>query len=409
MNLPLHIAKRYFFSKKRGGGSLNLISVVSGISLLGYIVGAASLVIILSVFNGFEALFTSMYKDFDSDLRITADAGKSIDSASFNWEAFNSVLQGEPYSLILEENVLLRYDERQGIATLKGVDNNYTSVTGFDKTVVSGQADIRNEAVFAVVGQGIAYQLSLDPNDVFKALAIYVPKREIQSTLNPEDAFNKALVIPSGVFSAQEEADNKYVVCAIGFARELLQRKGQFTAIEINVTDDGQIDNTQQKLRTLLGNDYKIKNRFEQHDAFFKVMKSEKVVSYFILLFILFIAASNTISSLYILAMEKKRDILVLKSMGITKRDASRVFVYEGLIIAIVGGGVGVLLGLILSLLQQYYGFIALQESTDVVFSSYPIKVEWIDLLLVMGTVLILGYLTTLYPSKKVKQLMVYG
>jgi lipoprotein-releasing system permease protein len=407
LNLPLHIAKRYFFSKKRGGGSLNLISVVSGISLLGYIVGAASLVIILSVFNGFEALFTSMYKDFDSDLRITADAGKSIDSASFNWEAFNSVLQGEPYSLILEENVLLRYDERQSIATLKGVDNNYASVTGFDKTVVSGQADIRNEAVFAVVGQGIAYQLSLDPNDVFKALAIYVPKREIQSTLNPEDAFNKALVIPSGVFSAQEEADNKYVVCAIGFARELLQRKGQFTAIEINVTDDGQIDNTQQKLQTLLGNDYKIKNRFEQHDAFFKVMKSEKVVSYFILLFILFIAASNTISSLYILAMEKKRDILVLKSMGITKRDAARVFVYEGLIIAIVGGGVGVLLGLILSLLQQHYGFIALQESTDVVFSSYPIKVEWIDLLLVMGTVLILGYLTTLYPSKKVKQLMV--
>lgn len=406
MNLPLHIAKRYFFSKK-GGGGLNLISVVSGISLLGYIVGAASLVIILSVFNGFEALFTSMYKDFDSDLRITAQAGKSIDSASFKWASFNGALQGESYSLILEENVLLRYDERQSIATLKGVDNNYSAVTGFDKTIVSGQADVKNDAVFAVVGQGIAYKLSLDPNDVFKALAIYVPKREIQSTLNPEDAFNKALVIPSGVFSAQEEADNKYVICSMDFARELLQRNGQFTAIEINVEDDGQIEKTKQQLQAILGDNYKIKNRFEQHESFFKIMKSEKVVSYFILLFILFIAASNTISSLYILAMEKKRDILVLKSMGITQRNAARVFIYEGLIIAIVGGGAGVLLGLLLSLLQQHYGFIALQESADVVFSSYPIKVVWTDLLVVLGTVLTLGYLTTLYPSKKVKQLMV--
>lgn len=405
MNLPFHIAKRYFFSRKKDGG-VNLISVVSGISLLGYIVGAAALVIVLSVFNGFESLFNKMYSNFDSDIRITARTGKTIDSASFNWTAFNNEMKGDSYSLILEENVLLRYNDRQSIATLKGVDKQYGVVTGFDKTLVSGQVDLKRDEEYAVVGQGIAYRLSLDPNDVFKGLSIYVPKRDVQNIINPEEAFNKAFVFPSGVFSAQDEADNKYIICPMNFARNLLQREGQLTAIEINVKEDTKVSSFKERLKEQLGEDYVIKDRFEQHDSFYKIMKSEKVVSYFILLFILLIAASNTISSLYILVIEKKRDIHVLKSLGITRKMVSQVFIYEGLIIAVFGGGVGIFLGLMLSLLQQQFGFIALQASEEMVFSSYPIKVVWTDLVLVLGTVIILGYLTTLYPLKKVKQLM---
>lgn len=405
MNLPFYIAKRYFFSRKKGGG-LSLISVVSGISLLGYIVGAAALVIVLSVFNGFEELFSTMYKNFDSDLRVTSHVGKTIDSTTFKWASFHEALAGESYSLTLEENVLLRYNERQNIATLKGVDKQYTKVTGFDKTIISGVVDFNNEEAFAVVGQGVAYRLSLDPNDIFKALAIYAPRRDVQSIINPEEAFNKAVVVPAGIFSAQDEADNKYVICPMGFVRELLQRNGHITAIEIEVTDDANIQKVKSTLKETLGTNFDVKDRFEQHDSFFKIMKSEKVVSYFILLFILLIAASNTISSLYILAMEKSRDMLVLKSMGLTQQSASNIFVYEGLVIAVFGGGIGVFLGLLLSLLQEKYGIISLQESADVVFSTYPIKVIWVDIILVLSTVVVLGYLTTIYPAKKVKQLM---
>jgi lipoprotein-releasing system permease protein len=405
LNLPLHIAKRYFFSKRKGGG-VNLISVISAISLLGYLVGAAALVIVLSVFNGFEQLFTSMYQDFDCDLKITASSGKTIDSVSFDWSLLKDQPEITAYSRVVEENVLLRYNDKQSIATLKGVDRDYVKVTAIDKTIVSGAVDIKNDSVYAIVGQGIAYMLSLDPNDVFKPLFIYVPKRGAQQVINAEAGFNKAAVFAGGVFSAQEEVDQKYVICPIGFTQQLLQREQQITAVEIKVLNPNNVERLKQKLAQQLGERFIIKNRYEQHDSFFKVMKSEKVVSYFILLFILLIAASNTISSLYILAMEKSNDLSVLKSMGITPSLAGTIFVYEGLIIAFFGGGMGIIIGLLLCLLQQEFGLIALQESADIIFTAYPVKIIWTDLVLVLITVMLLGFLTTIYPVRKVKKVV---
>ncbi len=403
MNLPFTIAKRYFFSRKRGGG-FSLISVISGISLLGYVVGAAALVIVLSVFNGFEQLFSSLYTNFDSDLRVTSTAGKIIDPKQINWAKFEKTEGIETYSKVVEENVLLRYNNQQSIATLKGVDRKYVDVTHFDSMLVGGYVDVRLDSIYAIAGQGIAYRLSIDPNDLFKALAIYVPKRDVQTIINPDDAFNKALVVPSGVFAVQEEVDNKYVICPLGFAQGLLGRDDAFTAIEIKLTPNQNSNKVKAQLQEVLGNNFTIKNRFEQHDAFFKVMRSEKAISYIILLFILLIAASNTISSLYILVMEKKRDLHIMKSMGLTENQAANIFRIEGLIIAFVGGTVGIILGLILCYLQEKYGFVALQASSEVLFSSYPVHVIWSDVLLVFATVLALGYITTIYPAKRAKQ-----
>lgn len=405
MNLPFKIAKRYFFSRKSGGG-FNLITIISGISLLGYTVGAAALIIVLSVFNGFEALFTSLYTHFDSDIRITATLGKTINPAQVNWTAFNQVDGIETYSRVVEENVLLRYNNQQGIATLKGVDSHFADVTRYDSAIVSGYVDVRNDSNFAVVGQGLAYQLSIDPNDVFRSLAIYVPKRNVSSIINPEDAFNKALIVPSGVFAVQEEVDNKYVICPLHFAQALLQRDSLFTAIEIKLKPGYEMDEVKEELAELLGENLTLKNRYEQRDSFFKVMKSEKAISYIILLFILLIAATNTISSLYILVMEKTRDLKVLKSMGLSNQQATLIFRYEGLFIAIIGGGMGITLGLLLCVLQQEYGLVALQESTDLSFSTYPVRIKEVDVLLVAFTVLVLGYLTTLYPGNKAKQVV---
>lgn len=405
MNLPFNIARRYFFSRK-GGGGFNLITIISGISLLGYIVGAAALLIVLSVFNGFEALFTSLYTNFDSDIRITAAVGKTIEPNQINWAKFKQIEGIETYAKVVEENVLLRYNNQQSIATLKGVDHNFVSVTHYDSAIVSGYVDVRHDSVFAVVGQGIAYQLSIDPNDVFKPLAIYVPKRDVQTVINPDDAFSKALIVPSGVFAVQEEVDNKYVICPLSFAQGLLNRGDEFTAIEIKLKPEVDMDDVKQELENSLGSKFTIKNRFEQRESFFKVMRSEKAISYIILLFILLIAASNTISSLYILVMEKTRDLRILKSLGATEHQAAWIFRYEGLFIALLGGGLGLGLGLILCYLQQEYGFVALQGATEVSFSSYPVKVIWSDVLLVFTTVVVLGVLTTIYPARKAKQLI---
>lgn len=405
MKLPFYIAARYFFSRKTGGGA-NLISVISGISLLGYIVGAAALVIVLSVFNGFESLFTSLYSNFDSDLRITAYEGKTIREASFKWDLLKSTEGVEGYSKVVEENVLLRYNNQQTIATLKGVDRAYADVTHFDSTIIAGFANVRTDSVYAAVGQGIAYRLSVDPENMFKALAIYVPKRGASGMMNPTDAFNKVLVSPGAVFSVQEEVDDKYVICPLDFALGLLEREGEITAVEIRLMPGFRMDRVKRDLENRLGPGFVIKNRFEQHESFFKVMRSEKVISYIILLFILLVAASNTIGSLYILVTEKKRDLHIFKSMGMEASQAAAIFRYQGFIIAFTGGVAGILLGLLLCFLQQEYGFVSLQQAANIVFSSYPVKIHWEDILLVFVTVMILGYITTLYPAHQAKKML---
>lgn len=405
MKLPFYIAKRYFFSRKTGGG-FNLISLISGISLLGYVVGTAALIIVLSVFNGFEMLFTSMYSNFDSDLKIVSSKGKTIDENAFKWAELKNTEGVFTFSKVVEENVLLRYNNQQTIATLKGVDKNYISVTRFDSTIIAGYADVRRDSSFAIVGQGIAYRLSIDPQDPFKALSIYVPKRNVQNFMRPDEAFNKVLIVPGGVFSAQEEVDDKFVICPLGFALDLLERTNEISAVEIKLLPGYDMDDVKEQLQITLGEGYIIKNRFEQHESFFKVMKSEKTISYIILLFILLIAASNTISSLYILVMEKKRDLQILKSLGISDRKAAAVFTWQGLIIAFVGGTTGILLGLLLCYLQGEYGFVSLQGAANVLFSAYPVKVIGSDVLLVFVTVMVLGFLTTIYPARKARNVV---
>ncbi len=408
MNLSFNIAKRYFFSRK-SGGSFNLITIISGISLLGYIVGAAALLIVLSVFNGFEGLFISMYNKFDADIKITAAKGKVFDTSIANIPSIQKIEGVWKISEVLEENVLLKYGERQNLATVKGVDENYTYVTDLDSSIVAGISLLQiGDTNFAIVGQGIAYQLSIDPNDVFYRLNIFIPKRGVTDVLNPENSFSKAAISPVGIFSVQEEVDNKYVIVPLGFLRNLLDRKTEVSSLDIRLNKDANLDDVKEKIAAQLGENFIVQNRFEQRDAFFKVMKSEKVVSYMILLFILFVAASNTIGSLYILVMEKKRDLQILSSLGLSKQQAALIFKYEGLMIALVGGIIGLLLGAVLCLAQEKFGFVKIEGAESFTMDHYPIKLKMMDILLVFITVVFLGWLTSLYPAKKAKQLFLH-
>ncbi len=403
MNLPFNIARRYFFSRK-SGGAYNLITVLSGISLLGYFVGAAALILVLSVFNGFEQLFQNMYNNFDPEIRIVPATGKV-----FKPEAVLKIIKStdgiEKYALILEENVLLKYGDRQNIATIKGVDENYIGITSLDSCLVAGDLMLEyGDTNLALVGQGIAWQLGVDPQDLFQRMVVFVPRRGETDVLNPEGSFIKMPILPAGIFSVQEEVDNKYVLVPLRFLRPLLERETEVSAIEIKLKPGN--NHVKEDLEAALGNDLKVLNRFEQREGFYKVLKSEKLISYIILFFILLIATSNSIGSLYILVMEKKRDIGMLAALGLEKKYISSVFTWNSIFIAITGGLSGIVTGIVLCLLQYQYGFIKLAQGSEMMSAAYPVQLHLTDIGLVAITIVFIGYITSIYPAAKARKLV---
>jgi lipoprotein-releasing system permease protein len=406
MNLPLKIARRYFFSRK-SGGAFNLISILSGISLLGYIVGAAALIIVLSVFNGFEGLFMGMYNNFDSDFQVSASVGKTFHGSQLDSTKLHAIEGIEKISYVLEENVLLKYGDRQNLATVKGVDESFISLTGLDSSMVAGVLLLQDgDTNFAVVGQGVGYQLSIDPNNMFEVLRIYVPNKEEVDVLNPTSAFSEDVLLPVGVFNIQEEVDNKYVIAPLRFLHKLLNRKDEYSSVEIKIAPTVNPQKVRQALMDLAGERFVVKNRFEQREAFYKVMRSEKLISYFILFFILLIAAGNTIGSLYILVIEKRKDLSLLSALGLTPNEARNVFMWQGVMMAFVGSCIGLGLGVLVCYLQAEYGFVKLDSAASFMFNAYPVELRWGDAGIVFITVLFLGLLTAIYPAYKAKQIM---
>jgi lipoprotein-releasing system permease protein len=401
MNLPLLIARRYFFSKRQGK-SFNLINLISGISLLGYIVGAMALVIVLSVFNGFEGMFSAMYNNFDPDMQIIAQEGKTFtrDSTTIaNLKKLNGV---ELVAEVLEENVLLKYDDRQTIAKAKGVDKNYTRLTLLDSCLVAGTMLLEyDDEAYALVGQEIAWKLAIDPSDIFKKMTIYVPSQGAVDVLNPEANFNKAMVAPAGIFSVQQEIDETYIIVPISFLQQLLVREHQLSSLDIKLKNGTSPNKAKSEIAALMGNNFTIKNRYEQREAFYKIMKSEKLISYIILLFILLIAAANSIASLYLLTLEKKKDIGLMSNIGMKAKQVYAIFMLEGIFIALTGGIIGIILGIGVCYAQQQFGFIHLTDGSAFMFQQYPVELRITDLALVFATVVILGFITAQYPARK--------
>ncbi|MCG9879832.1 MAG: FtsX-like permease family protein [Bacteroidia bacterium] len=406
MSPSFKIATRYFFSRKWQGG-FNAISLISYISLLGYAVGAAALLIVLSVFNGFEGLFTQLYTHFDADLKLTPASGKYIMVDDLPVNKIKAISGIKGYTHIWEENALLRYNGKQTIATVKGVDKNYLELNTLDSNLRYGELilSLGNDTSFALVGNGIAYQLGVDPGDQFNYLGVYLPKKGKVDMLNPDDAFAHGLIFPAGVFSIQEEVDNKYVLVPISYIFKLIEDSSRISALEIKLEPKADKELVRTELKKLLGEKYQIRDRFEQRESFFKVMQSEKTISYFILVFILLIAAFNTIGSLYMLVIEKRKDIEVLASMGLKSGSAALIFVYQSLYIAISGGLIGVVVGLLVCYGQQHFEWVALQTSGNTMISAYPILVKFTDAVQVFFTLLFMGFVTSLYPAYKAASL----
>ncbi|RLD54589.1 MAG: ABC transporter permease [Bacteroidetes bacterium] len=402
MNFSFYIAKRYLFSKK----THNIINIISGISAIGVTIGTMALIIVLSVFNGFENLVESLFNTFNPDIKITAKHGKTFNKYDIPVDSIKKIPGVAYYTDIIEENVLLKYNNKQDIVTIKGVDNDFEKMTKIDSAVVEGIFILKNNNNnFTVLGYGIAYYLGINLNDIITPLSVYAPKRGETSALNINNAFNYKNIYPSGFFSIQQDFDEKYMIVPIRFAKQLLNYKNEITSVEIGLDKYCDKKDIQEKIQALTGDKYYVKNRFQQQEMLYKIMKSEKFAIFLILSFILLIATFNIIGSLSMLILDKKEDITVLKSMGANNKLIKKIFLYEGMLISITGAIFGLIIGIFICYLQQKFGIIKLSsEGSSFVVDTYPVFVKISDIVIVFLTVCIIGFSSVWLPVKNISK-----
>ena len=380
--------------------SRNAINIISGISVFGVAVGTIALIVVLSVFNGFDDLIKSLYSSFDPEIKITPFEGKTFVPHSASFDTLRE-LDGVMFiSEVLEENALLRYGEKQYIATVKGIDGQFSDVTGIDTMIVDGEFRLyEKNRPYAIVGQGIAYYLGMGLNFI-TPINIYSLKRSGNISINPEQAINRKYIFPSGVFSIEQEYNTKYILVPIQFARDLLQYNNEVSALELRLDPDTDLEIIQTRIQSLLGNQYVIQNRNEQNELFYKIMKSEKWAIFFILTFILIVASFNIIGSLTMLILDKKKDIETLRSLGASDGLIKRIFVTEGWLISFSGALIGLLIGSLISWLQAKYGLIKLDGSGSFIIDAYPVVYQFTDVIKVLLTVMLIGFVAAWYPVR---------
>ena len=395
MKLSLYIAKRYLLAKK----SRNAINVISAVSVAGVAVGTMALIIILSVFNGLETLVRSIFNTFDPDIKVTAAVGKTFIPDSASLKLLAKVDGVCCYSLTMEENALLKYGDRQYIATIKGVDDNYAMVSDIDSSMWEGEFTLMSDRgrPYAVPGVGIAQYLGIRVNFI-TPLNIYVPRRTGSET-DAENAFVRRYIFPSGIFQVEKDYDSKYVYIPLEFARELTENDNAVTSIEIRFSEDANPAAVQKNIEKIFGKGFLVRNRYEQQEIFYKVMKSERLAIFFILTLILTIASFNIIGSLTMLIIEKERDIEILKSLGANNDLIRKIFIFEGWLISIVGALSGIILGFIVCWIQQTYGIVKLHSET-LIMDAYPVVIKLRDFIIVPATVLLIGYWAAWYPVR---------
>ena len=396
MKLSLYIAKRYLFAKK----SRNAINVISAVSVAGVAVGTMALIIILSVFNGLETLVSAIFNTSDPDIKITAVEGKTFIADSARLKLLANVEGLSGYSLTIEENALLKYGDRQYIATIKGVDDNYAMVTNIDSSMWEGDFILKNEKgrEYAIPGAGIAKYLGIRVNFI-TPIIIYVPKKTESTGPNVEDPFNKRYIFPSGIYEVEKEYDSKYVYVPLDFARELTEIEDGVSTLEIKFSAMADPRAVQKNIERIFGKGFIVQNQYEQQEIFYKVMKTERLAIFFILTLILIIASFNIIGSLTMLIIEKERDIEILKSLGADNNLVRKIFIFEGWLISIIGAIAGIILGFIICWLQQTYGFVRLQ-SESLMMDAYPVVMKVKDFIIVPATVLLIGYWAAWYPVR---------
>ncbi|MCP4312754.1 MAG: FtsX-like permease family protein [Bacteroidetes bacterium] len=400
MNLSFYIARRYLLGKK----SQNAINIISSISMFGVTVGTMALVIVLSVFNGFDSVVKSLFSTFDPDIKISVVEGKTFAPGDLTGK-IRAVPGVEAVSEVLEENVLLLYGDKQHIATIKGVDEAYRDVSGIDSMIYEGSMKLtENNRAYALVGQGVAYSLRIGLGFINPLFVYTIDRKARINMAQPEESIRRDFIYPSGIFSIEQDFDSRYVIVPIEFTRELLSYEKEISFLEVKLDPRLQPGEVQEEIVALTGEGFNVKNREQQNALFYRVMKTEKWAIFLILTFILIIASFNIIGSLSMLIIDKKRDILTLRNMGAANRLIERIFLVEGWLISITGSVLGLALGTGISWIQQRFGVIKLAGSGSFVIDAYPVKIEGVDILLIWLTVIMIGLIAARYPVRQISK-----
>ena len=399
MNVALYIARRYLFSSK----SKNAVNSITAISVLGVAVGTLALVVVLSVFNGFETLIKSMYQEVNPDFEVTSAVSKSFTLTDGDFEELKSLAPWDAVEQVYQEKVLLRVANKEQIALLKGVNlwpaNSSKSIKSH---IIKGSSytDLDTDN-WAVIGQSLAYTLSASVNEVLK---IFVPNQKANATINNSQAFKEKQFMLAGIYAVQAEYDAAYILADLGVVQDFLDKPLALTSLAFSIAGSHDLSEVKQSLQMHFGSDFEVKNRFEQQEFLYKVLQTEKWAIFFILAFILLIATFTIVASVVMIVLEKRKDISSLWALGAPVKTIQKIFFYEGLLITIFGGGLGLVLGVSVCLLQQHFGFIQLGSQGSFIVNSYPVEVHYKDVVLIVCTVLSLGILITFIPVRLLKQ-----
>lgn len=406
MNLSLYIAKRYLFAKK----SHNAINVISGVSVCGVALATMALICTLSVFNGFQDLVATLFTAFDPQLKVTATSGKVFDAEDPRIQALRQIPEVTVFSESLEDNAMVQYKGRQTMVTLKGIQENFSQLTAID-SILFGRGDliladeivdyvIPGAELVSILGTGVRF---VDP------LEVYAPKRGVKiNVANPTSSFESGYLYSSGLVFAvnQQKYDASYMLTSLEFARQLFQYQTEVSSIELKLKDEADTDAVKKNIQKQLGSEFKVQDRYEQQSDTFRIMEVEKLISYIFLTFILLIACFNVIGSLSMLIIDKRTDVVTLRNLGADNTLISRIFLFEGCLISLLGAVIGIVLGLVLCLIQQEFGLISLGGAGEgsFIIDAYPVSVHLWDVALVFITVWVIGFLSVWYPVRYLSQ-----
>lgn len=393
MNLSIFIAQRYLFSKKKQ----NAINIISIISMVGVMIGTTALIVVLSVFNGIDTLLTTVTDSFTPDVTISPVQGKFIATDSVLLEQLKKTPGIASVDAVVEENSLVKFGDKLVPVVVKGVDEAYARHVEIEPTIVSGKYALQEgDKPTVVLGYGIAAALRTRLG-VQNPVTFYYPDKTASSA--SMSALNSQRIFPIGIFSAQQDIDGKYVITGIETARELFGVPGEISKIEIKLQNPNNLESFKTALAIQVGNEYKVLDKYDLNRSFYAMMKSEKLAVFLILLFILLIASFNIVGSVSMLIIDKKEDIGIYQALGMTKEKIISIFKLEGNLITGVGALIGLIVGTALCLLQEYYGFITLGNGSYII-SAYPVKVVTSDILIIMVTVIAIGFIASHFPVK---------
>jgi lipoprotein-releasing system permease protein len=405
MSFPFYIARRYLFSKK----STHAINIISAISVIGVAVATMALVVVLSGFNGFSDLVASFFTTFDPQMKVVPATGKTVPADDPVLLKVKALPEVEVATESVEDMALAIYRERQAMVMVKGVEDNFDSLTNI-QSILYGDGDYKLHAAnlqYGIIGIQLAQNLGTGAKWQ-DYLHIYAPQREGQlDMMNPEGAFvEDSLVSPGLVFQVkQSKYDKDYIITSIAFARNLFNRQGELSSLELRMKANVDIASAKKKIQEIVGEKYRVLDRYEQQADTFKIMQIEKFFAYVFLTFILLVACFNIIGSLSMLIIDKKDDVVTLRNLGASSKQITQIFLFEGRMISLAGAVIGILIGLLLCWLQQQFGLVRLGDSSgSFVVDAYPISVHPWDIVLIFVTVIVVGWLAVWYPVRNISR-----